>query len=205
MIVRPVCEQDIEAVVAALSSAFQSDPLITFLFGRDWSAQPHAAEFFRILLDVRVGLGMPAFCAEDRGIVGAVMGYDSTRPAWSEHHTARWERLMGAVEGLESRLEAYAQLADRFAPAEPHAYLGVIGVCGGKKGSGVGRLLLERFCACAAADSASAGVYLETASEASLRFYLKHGFEIRGEGVLGADTSLWCVFKASGDAADRVR
>jgi len=77
----------------------------------------------------------------------------------------------------------------------------VIGVRAGRQGGGIGGVLLESFCTLSANDARSAGVYLETANEASLRFYLKSGFALRGEGVLGGDTKLWCVFRATGDGA----
>ena len=203
MIVRPVTSNDIEPAVEALLSAFRGDPLIRFLFGDGWEERAHVAEFFRILLDVRVTLGMPAFCAEENGhILGAVMGYDASRPAWKEYQVEKWAVLMQVAEGLELRLEAYRELAERFEPPNRHFYLGVIGIRGGKKGAGIGGALLERFCDASTKDTESCGVYLETASEASLRFYLKNGFELRGEGILGKDTSLWCVFRATGHGAD---
>lgn len=198
MIVRAVRAEDIPFAVEALSSAFDGDPLIAFLFGEKWKEGPHVAEFFRILLAVRVSLGMPALCAEESGgIAGAVMGYDSSRPTWGASHQEEWARLMNSVAGLEARLEAYGQLAERFEPVEPHYYLGVIGVRGGQQGAGMGGALLESFCRASVVDKLSCGVYLETASEASLRFYLKNGFTVSGAGMLGKSTQLWCVFRES--------
>jgi GNAT superfamily N-acetyltransferase len=200
--VRSVTRHDLEAVVEALVSAFAGDPLIGFLFGEDWQQKPHVGAFFRILLEVRVSLGMPAFCAQEGGvIVGAVMGYDTSRPTWEEEQTEKWTQLLAEAEGLESRLREYGNLADKFEPARPHYYLGVLGVRADQQGSGIGGALLERFCAASSSNANSSGVYLETASEASLRFYLKNGFEVRGEGRLGDNTSLWCVFRATGPRA----
>lgn len=104
---------------------------------------------------------------------------------------------MRAVDGLESRLELYGKLAENFEPAERHFYLGVIGVGSDNMGKGIGGALLEAFCQASVIDNESTGVYLETASQASLRFYLRNGFELRGEGILDQDTRLWCVFKAT--------
>ena len=198
MIVRSVMRDDVEAAVDAIVSAFAGDPLIDFLFGDGWEHESHAGEFFRILLEVRVALGMPALCAEENGaIVGAAMGYDTSRPAWEQAQNEKWARLLAAVDGLESRLQEYEKLAAQFEPTEPHSYLGVIGVRAGKQGSGVGRALLNTFCDASTKDTKSSGVYLETANENSLRFYVKNGFELRGEGIIGENTRLWCVFRAS--------
>lgn len=200
--VRSVTRHDIEPVVEALVSAFAGDSLIGFLFGDGWEQRSHVGAFFRLLLEVRVALGMPAFCAEEGGvIVGAVMGYDTSRPTWEADQTERWTRLLAAAEGLESRLQEYGNLAEKFEPSRPHYYLGVIGVRAGKQGSGLGGALLERFCEASSLNANSGGVYLETASEASLHFYLKHGFEVLGEGKLGDNTRLWCVFRATGSEA----
>jgi GNAT superfamily N-acetyltransferase len=198
MEIRTVLDRNIEPTVEALESAFAGDPLIAFLFGPDAKGGGYVAEFFRILLSLRVQLKMPAFLAESDGMtVGAVMGYDVSRPHWPETYVSRWAELMERVGGLEARLKEYAQLAERFEPKSPHYYLGVIGVREGRKGSGVGAALLSSFCDCSDRDEESTGVFLETASEPSFRFYLKNGFQLRGEGMLDNDTRLWCVFKAT--------
>lgn len=200
--VRPILLQDINATADALALAFTGDPLIGFLFGPGWETQSHARSFFHILLSVRVALGMPAFCADHDGtIIGGVMGYDTTRPQWQAAHAARWQALLDAVEGLAQRLAAYEHLADAFQPTAPHYYLGVIGVRPDAQGTGVGKALLERFCAASRADPASSGVYLETASSDSLAFYRWNGFVQRGQGTLGVATPLWCVFQPTAQGA----
>lgn len=196
MIVRRVMAKDVEPTVDALVSAFAGDPLIQFLFSASSDPDAHLGTFFRTLLEVRVALGMPAVCAEERGrILGAAMGYDTSRPPWEPPQLAAWAQLMVAVDGLGSRLHEYETLADSFMPAQPHYYLGVIGVRAGQQGSGVGARLLGEFCDMSSTTPTSHGVYLETASAMSLRFYLRNGFEVRGEGRLGKDTQLWCVFR----------
>lgn len=202
MHLRPITTRDVTPVVHALTSAFTSDPLITYLFGPTWPSEPNAPEFFRILLDVRVALAMPALCAESHDVMlGAAMGYDTTRPAWAAEHTERWQRLLSSMNGFEARMNEYDHLADRFAPAHPHFYLGVLGVRAGNQGRGTGKALLDAFCDASSHDAQSLGVYLETASPASLAFYLKNGFTLLGEGVLGEDTELWCVFRETGPGA----
>jgi len=201
MAIRLVIRNDVEPAVAALVSAFAGDPLIHFLFGEGWEQKSHVAEFFRILLDVRVALRMPAFYAEEGGvIVGAVMGYDVSRPTWQEGHTDAWATLMAAAEGLAARVQEYENLAATFEPPQPHYYLGVLGVRAHNQGKGIGGALLDVFCDASARNVNSGGVYLETASEASLRFYLKNNFEVCGEGIIGKTTRLWCVFRATGSA-----
>ena len=204
MTVRSVTPQDVEPTVQSLVGAFATDPLLGYLFAESDTREAHIGEFFRILLLVRVTLGMPAFCIRtDRQVLGGVMGYDTSRPTWEPSHSARWDRLMEAAPGLHHRLAAYEALADRFMPGLPHYYLGVIGVHPEGQGRGLGGQLLTAFCTMSEGDPSSTGVYLETASEASLRFYLRNGFKLRGEGALREQTPLWCVFRpATGAVTD---
>lgn len=196
MTVCAVTPENVEPTVQALVGAFATDPLIGFLFKESREREAHVGEFFRILLLVRVALGMPALCVGTNGqVLGGVMGYDTTRPTWEPSHMARWNRLMETAPALQNRLAEYEALADRFMPSLPHYYLGVIGVRPEGQGRGLGGQLLTAFCDMSVADPSSAGVYLETASEASLRFYLRNGFEVRGEGTLGQRAPLWCVFR----------
>lgn len=194
--IRPARPSEAEPLSRSLVEAFARDPLIDFLFDR--GAPGHATtqvqEFFRLLLEVRMALGMPCLAASVQGApVGAAMGYDRSRPAWPEAFATRWGRLLESLPGLEARLDRYAALGDGLAPTRPHWYLGVIGVADTVRGTGVGKRLLQAFCRASASDPASAGVYLETSSPASLEFYLRHGFIVTGEGRLD-DCPLWGVF-----------
>lgn len=199
MMIRQIDTGSIERTIEALVSAFAADPLIAYLFDSVPGREDDIAEFFRILMEVRVSLQMPAYLASEHGeILGAVMGYDTSRPSWPEESTKRWADLLNRVDGLAARLDAYEELTGLFAPPTPHYYLGVIGVREGQKGAGIGRSLLETFCAASSCDARSTGVLLETASESSLRFYLRNGFAVLEEKTLGGRTPLWCVFRETG-------
>jgi GNAT superfamily N-acetyltransferase len=125
------------------------------------------------------------------------MGYDSAPPEWPLEFTREWEVFEEGIPGVVERFEAYERVAERFRPAVPHYYLGVIAVDPRLKGKGLGKRLLGEFCATSAADKRSAGVYLETGSAESLAFYLRNGFVLRGEEDLGG-APLWCVFAPHG-------
>ena len=104
-------------------------------------------------------------------------------------------RLEEETPGLAGRLAAYETLSRSHEPPAPHYYLGVLGVHPSAQGRGAGKALLEAFCRQSAADPLSAGVYLDTGNPSSLEFYLRNGFELRGEDAL-EDASLWCVFRS---------
>jgi ribosomal protein S18 acetylase RimI-like enzyme len=90
------------------------------------------------------------------------------RQGWSV--ARRWERVFETLEALH--------------PPEPHWYLAVLGVDRSAQRRGVGAALLERWLTEVDRDRIPA--YLETDSEANLRFYERAGFESVGEtSVLG--------------------
>ncbi|MBM4218114.1 MAG: GNAT family N-acetyltransferase [Gammaproteobacteria bacterium] len=186
---------DLAAAVEALGAAFAADPLISFLFDSAGERRDECAcEFFRLLMSARLGCSMPVLVArEGARIVGAVMGYDTSRPGWPEPLKERWKRLMAGVPGVVERLGSYEGLADRHMPAEPHYYLGILGVAPAEQGRGIGGALIASFCALSAADPRSTGVYLETASPVNLPLYRRGGFAVTGEGPL-ATATLWCMF-----------
>jgi len=67
-------------------------------------------------------------------------------------------------------------------PMEQHWHLGPIGVLPSHQGSGIGSLLMDRFCR--EVDACSAKAYLETEGDKNVRFYKKFGFEIISKSII---------------------
>ncbi|WP_421758867.1 GNAT family N-acetyltransferase [Devosia sp.] len=194
--IRPAEPADVDTAVAVLGDAFAGDPLMAYLFA-DAPAGVRASvmEFFSILMRVRLALGMPALVLEDGNeMLGAAMGYNSSRPAWPSPYDEEWQEFEADVPGLAARLAAYDKICEEGAPTVAHYYLGVIGIHPSAQGKGAGQALLGAFCNLSHRDTESAGVYLDTANPESLRFYTRNGFELRGQGYLDA-MPLWCVFR----------
>lgn len=194
--IRKAQPADVDATVTALAEAFAQDPLMSYVFGdRPDGVCAGVMEFFSILLRVRIALGMPAHVlVQGVDVLGATMGYDTSRPAWPEPFNEEWRQLEARTPGFAARMSAYEQICDAHQPSENHYYLGVIGVHSALQGKGAGKALLDAFCALSARDPKSSGVYLDTSNTSSLAFYYRNGFELRGEGDLEA-THLWCVYK----------
>lgn len=185
---------DLDPAVACLAAAFAHDGITGYLLQTGPGYPDRVAEFFRLLMRARLALGMPVLVAREGGqIQGGVMGYSTERPAWPDDISRDWDRFERSIDGLTERLAVYDAVADRFKPAAPHHYLGVIGVDPGLHGRGLGQQLLRAFCDRSAADPASTGVYLETASPTNVGFYESAGFVETGRGSLG-DATLWCLF-----------
>lgn len=188
--------RDVGAAIAALGEAFAQDPLMLYLF-HESPAGPRAGAmgFFSILLRARLALDMPAYVLEDGDeVLGAAMGYDTSRPTWPEALAEEMRRFETDVPGFGARVATYGKLGDAHEPDEPHYYLGVIGVHPSLQGRGAGKALLDAFCAPSQTDPKSRGVYLDTTNANSLQFYYRNGFELRGEGSLDG-APVWCVYK----------
>lgn len=187
---------DLDAAIAVLGDAFAQDPLMLYLF-HEYAKGPRtgAMAFFSILMRARIALDMPAYVLEQDGrILGAAMGYDTSRPKWPAELADEMSRFETETPGFAARVGAYAAIGDAHEPDVPHYYLGVIGIHPSLQGKGAGTALLDAFCAPSQADAKSNGVYLDTTNPASLAFYYGKGFELRGEGSLDG-APVWCVFK----------
>lgn len=187
---------DISAAVAACVDAFHADPLMTWFFGDHPKGRDYGVErFFTLLMSARIALDAPVLVAKERDVViGLAMGYRTNRPDWPAEIDAAWAEFEAEAPQMVPRFEQYEAVSDARPPVGPHWYLGVIGVRNDWKGRGVGKALLEAFCALSDADPKSTGVYLETANPASLRFYECNGFVIRVHDVMEG-VGLWCVFR----------
>lgn len=194
--IRSAEQEDISATIAALGAAFAEDPLMRYFFHDSPQGMRAAAmEFFTMLLAARLALQMPVYVLQHGDdLLGAAMGYNISRPVWPAPMAEQWRRFETEVPGFAARLAVYEKIADACQPGEDHYYLGVLGVHPSLQGRGAGKALLDAFCARSRADPKSHGVFLETSSPASLQFYYRNGFELRGEGRLDA-AHLWCVYK----------
>lgn len=186
---------DLTSAVGCLSAAFAHDPITGYLLQTGPGYSVRVTQFFTLLMRARLALHMPVLITRDStGIRGCVMGYTTERPNWPADNAGDWDHFEQSIPGLTGRLAVYDDVADRFKPATPHHYLGVIGVDPAVRGQGLGKQLLHAFCDRSAADPASTGVYLETANPANVGFYESAGFAETGRGMLG-DAMLWCLFK----------
>ena len=194
--IKPATTADAPRTIATLVQAFERDPLMLYLFAHHPRGIPAGIEtFFSILLRARIALDSPAeVLVEDGEIRGATMGNHTAPPAWPPALNKEWAAFEASVPEFRERLEAYEAIYDAHQPDEIFYYLGVIGVHPSLQGKGAGKALLNSFCERSRADPKSRGVYLDTANPASLEFYYRNGFELRGEGNLDG-APLWCVYK----------
>ncbi len=122
------------------------------------------------------------------------MGYNTEPPEWPAPFEREWAMIESNTPGVAERFDAYERIVTLHRPTDPHYYLGVIGVHPSAQGRGAGKALLDGICQLSCADPLSSGVYLETASPDSLKFYYRCGFVLAGEGDIDG-SPLWCLFR----------
>ncbi len=197
--------KDVPGAVDCLVPAFANDPLMLHFFPGELGRRAAAArDFFTMLMVARVALHMPVIVLNDgEETFGAVMGYDTSRPAWPKEQLARLDALLRDWSGLSERFDAYDNLSRQFAPRKPHYYLGVLGVHPNRQGVGAGGNLITAFCRLSEMDPISSGTYLETASAENVAYYKRCGFDVAGSAAINTDVVLYCLFRPKRAAMSR--
>ena len=170
-----------DAAAHDLSAAFVADPVF------DWFSRPDDKRagarlvFFRFLMkEMVVGVG-EVMRPSTGGGAAVWMTSESLvpNPIWKELQAlpvliglSGWGRF-GRLARLRGVMDAHHPM-DR-----PHDYLWFLGVTPEAQGHGVGsRLIKARL---EALDAKGRPAFLETATEANVRLYSRHGFEVIGE------------------------
>jgi ribosomal protein S18 acetylase RimI-like enzyme len=83
----------------------------------------------------------------------------------------------------------------RHEPPNQHWHLGPIGVLPSHQGTGVGTMLMDRFCM--EVDACAAEAYLETDLDKNVRFYGKFGFKLVEETVIFGVKNRYMIRPAS--------
>jgi ribosomal protein S18 acetylase RimI-like enzyme len=180
MQIRQVHRNDIDSLARVLAAAFESDPLSRWIFG-DHDGLPDRlhASFERALTVIYVPKGH-SYTTVD--LAGASLWSAPGKWKMSFFQQLRLAPSFLRILGLRRAAERGApmgRLVERAHPAEPHWYLGVLGVDPARQRSGVGnalvRPMLDR------ADREHTLTYLETSTAENVPYYERFGFTIREE------------------------
>jgi ribosomal protein S18 acetylase RimI-like enzyme len=178
---------------ALLASAFAGDPLMRFLFGdRGMMYQYGLHMFFTYILRQRLRQGaLPLSRLSGAQVVGIA---SIAEPFGNHAEPAAWEPPAFMGPRTAARFELYNQAVDTHAPAQPHVYLGVLGVHPRAQARGHGRALLEAVRVRSAANPDSAGVYLDTTQPDNVALYQRFGYQVVGFERLDG-IQIWCMFR----------
>ena len=178
-LVRRATATDVPAVAEALGVAFDGDPWIAWIIAADRHRDRISALQKSLLGVVGVPYG-EVWLAERAG--GEVVGGALWLLASSVVPPVAWAEVAAVEADLMGDRHASATMAAaatrHLRPGMPHHLLATLGVVPAARGSGIGAALLAPVLARADRDRVDA--YLETSTEANLRFYGRLGFAVSG-------------------------
>ncbi len=194
--VRPLVRADLRGAVAALTRAFDADPVMRWIFPDDRMRQRRLAPFFASALR---STGLHSDGTEVAVIGGQVQGC----AIWMAPGTWRppLRRQLAALPSVVFRLRSRLAVASvtygalqRVHPERPHWYLSGIGTDPPVQGTGVGsELMRSRLVRC---DAAREPAYLESSNESNVPFYQRHGFRVTGELTIpGGGPTFWLMWR----------
>ena len=188
--ITPASRSDYERSIAALVTAFVSDPFIRWMF-------PDGKQYLDYFPQVLKYFAGRAF---DHG--SAFRSGDFAAAAlWLPPGVGPDEQAVGAViqEGVASERQgevfAVLEQVGSSHPKIPHWYLPAMGVEPRFQGKGYGSALLAR--GLEVCDRGHVAAYLESTSPANIPLYKRFGFEVVGEIQAGSSPAITPMFRAA--------
>lgn len=182
-------------VVAVLSAAFNDYPVMRFVLrttGDEYEKQLNALVGF--FCEVRLLRQWPVLgIRKDGSLVAAALVNEPVREPLTlpEEQLKELRSIIG--NAAYQRLESYEEKSSGGEPAEPHHFLGMIGVLPDHRGKGYAADLLRVVKEMSVADPASAGVCLSTEDSRNVSLYQRFGYRILAEVDVDGLHS-WCMF-----------
>jgi len=185
--IAPLTDSQLQTTADVLARAFSNNPLNRAVIR---STDPNRRfrsnrDSMRALLPIAHQRGRVLVATLDEEVAGGLVASPPGRfplppPPWR----VRLRLLMRQGWSVARRWERVFEALDALHPPEPHWYLAILGVDRSAQRRGVGAALLSRWLNDVDRDLIPA--YLETDSEANVRFYERAGFAPVGEtSVLG--------------------
>ena len=192
--IRPLAADDARALLPAMARAFAPQPFTRWLVGTGDDALERGAR----LLAVDFAMALPyGLSLTTEGVHGGAFWLPPDRhitPLELMLTFARVVQILGIDRTTPARLRGLRR-AERAAPTEPHYYLSVLAVAPRFQGQGIGSALLAPMLA--RCDAERMPAYLETDTEANVRFYRKRGFDVRDVlHIADPDVRLWTMWRA---------
>lgn len=189
---------DADRAAAVLARAFVDDPLWRYLIPDARRRSALVWQSFRSLAPLLIGgqqtygageplAGVAIWGAPDQPSIGA--------SAWLDPSliTLVFSPLASAIARAAPIVARLEQMRRQYA-AEPHYYLGAVGVEPAARGRGLASRLIRPVLA--QADARALSVYAEAMTPASVGIYQRYGFVVREQyRVPGADLSLWALYR----------
>lgn len=189
--VRRCLPEQREHALSTVLDAFAVDPLLRWVWPGDERYASCARSFFGLLLDLRLASG--EVWVADGG--DSVAMWDPPGGLYlADPHLPdeRWAEVHEGFSAIErDRWATYDETLRVPAQAAPYWYLGVLATSSVRQGTGLGRAVLTPILG--AADRTHLATYLETASDANLRFYGQLGFAPVREAEMPGGPPCWLL------------
>jgi|TARA_B110000914_G_scaffold68141_1_gene59509 ribosomal protein S18 acetylase RimI-like enzyme len=164
--------RDHDAIKAAVTLGFASDPLLRFFFDAPHKYLRSFSEFMNEFLSLSIPAG-GAFA--DNNFSGGSIWLPPGVHLDDEQLSHTFSDI--PEERLETVLAILAKFSE-YHPEEDHWYLAFIGVDPSKQGQGLGSLILKE--ALKKVDEDGLVAYLESSNPMNMSLYERHGFETMG-------------------------
>lgn len=179
---------DEAAVIAVITLAFSTDPVVRWVYPDPHQYLTHFAPFVR-------AFGGRAFAHESAyyvdGYAGAALWLPPEVSPDDEELSTAIKHTVG--EGEKRDLIAVFEQMGNSHPKEPHWYLPLIGVEAIHQGHGYGSALMEH--ALLPCDRDQRLAYLESSNPRNISLYQRHGFEILGTIQAGTSPPLFPMLR----------
>ena len=168
---------DLPAVNRVLAAAFADDPVQRWLFEPAEDPDAGRRALFELFVHDYFWLGHLHVVVDRGGVAGAALWAPPDRDPLQG---SRVDDLLAALsphlgDQLLPRLGELAR-SHHLRPAEPHLYLGILGVDPDRQSRGLGTdLLAPTLAEC---DRMGLLAHLESSNERNVAFYARHGFEV---------------------------
>ena len=149
------------AVLDVLTDAYLTNPINVAVFGGTGPEQARQNRaFFSVLLEMLEGTRLVAL--HEGSVVGYVqwVSYPGCRPSREKAAKIMPRLLAELADGVAPRLTTWLRAWRERDPDAPHSHFGPIAVSPSRQGTGIGRLLMQHYCA--QLDLAAESGYLET-------------------------------------------
>lgn len=185
--VRRLGADDREAVVDVLVSAFWDYPVMRFILAGSSDYEADIRTLVGMYADLRLVRGWPVLGVGDDGtLVAASLVSDPMHADLIPEHADVETQVRGALgEAAWERMEAFEAESSSIEPAEPHYYVGMIGVRPEHQGRGLSRQLMDAVIRISTDDPRSKMLALSTETEDNLPYYEHLGFSVIGEASVG--------------------
>lgn len=194
---RDLQPEEIEPAVAVLGRAFERDPMYAAFFPDPARRRAGIDALNRAVLRMALRHGEARVADEGRGVAVWMRPGVPVRP-WpmvlagvlAVPRAVGWPDFLRFV-AMDARIEALRRSAN----GGGLRHLVILAVDPPRQRSGLGRALLAD--GLARADREGIATWLETSAPANVDYYRAHGFEVAGNGALGAErTPFWGMVRA---------